>query len=149
MSVTFRHACREDVAAIVDLLRDDTLGMSREIGDLAEYTEAFDAMKADRNNLTIVGEAEGKVVATYQLTVIQGLSLRAARRAQIESVRVAADRRRSGIGRAMFEDASQRAQELGCSLMQLTMSKSRTESARFYEALGFVSSHVGFKLKLN
>jgi ribosomal protein S18 acetylase RimI-like enzyme len=74
--------------------------------------------------------------------------LRAARRAQIESVRVATDSRSQGIGEAMFADAEARARAAGCALMQLTMNASRTEARRFYERIGFTPSHVGFKRDL-
>ena len=36
----------------------------------------------------------------------------------------------------------------GCSLVQLTSDRSRTDAHRFYERLGFVDSHVGLKLAL-
>ena len=147
-AVTFRTALRDDVAAVIALLRDDSLGQTREGADLAPYLNAFDAMNAEAGNTLVVGELDGRVIATYQLTLISGLSLRAARRAQIESVRVDSDLRGQGIGRAMFADAETRARAAGCTLIQLTMNATRNESARFYESLGFVPSHVGFKRQL-
>ncbi len=148
MSVIFRRAVRGDVKAIVELLRDDDLGQGREEDDLAPYLDAFDAMEAETSNRTIVGDQEGRIVATYQMAVISGLSRRATRRAQIESVRVASDMRGRGIGAMMIADAEARALDAGCTLVQLTMDRSRTESRRFYEAQGFVASHVGFKKAL-
>ncbi len=148
MSVRFRKATSADVMAVVDLLRDDALGAGREGADAGVYLQAFDAMQAEGNNLLIVGEAGGRIVATYQITFISGLSLRAARRAQIESVRVAGDLRGQGIGHAMFADAEARARAAGCTLMQLTMNATRTESRTFYEQLGFVASHIGFKREI-
>jgi len=149
MSVTFRLATREDVPAVLDLLRDDSLGATREGADMAKYMAAFDSMLAEGNNHLIVGTADVDVVATYQLTFISGLSLAAARRAQIESVRVASDRRGQGLGHQMLADAESRARAAGCTLMQLTMNKSRTETNRFYQQLGFTPSHVGFKRTLD
>ncbi len=148
MSVTFRDAARADVPAVVALLSDDTLGSTREGLDITPYLAAFDAMLTEGNNRLIVGEEGGRIVATYQLTLISGLSLRAARRAQIESVRVATDCRSLGIGEAMFADAETRARAAGCALMQLTMNASRTEARRFYQRIGFTPSHVGFKWDL-
>lgn len=148
MSVFFREALREDVPAVVALLRDDFLGVAREGDEMAPYMAAFEAMAAEGGNLLIVGEDAGRIVATYQITFIAGLSLSAARRAQIEGVRVAADRRGEGIGRAMFTDAEERARAAGCRLMQLTMNAARTESRKVYERLGFEASHIGFKKPL-
>ncbi|MDJ1009300.1 MAG: GNAT family N-acetyltransferase [Paracoccaceae bacterium] len=148
MRVAFREAERADVTAIVALLRDDALGAAREGSDIAPYLAAFDAMAGEGGNLAVVGEADGRIVATYQITFIAGLSLSAARRAQIEGVRVARDMRGQGIGRAMFADAEARARAAGCRLMQLTMNATRTDSAAFYDRLGFVPSHVGYKRPL-
>ncbi len=148
MNVTFRPATRADVAAVVALLQDDTLGATREGLALADYLAAFDRMTAEAANHLIVGHLASRVIATYQITYISGLSLRAARRAQIESVRVAGDLRGQGIGRQMIEDAVARAKTAGCGLVQLTMNTLRTDSARFYEALGFTPSHIGYKRSL-
>ncbi len=145
----FREATREDVPAIVALLADDVLGQARELSDLVAYLAAFDVMQNEGGNTVIVGEdAAGTLVATYQLTFISGLSLAAARRAQVESVRVASHLRGQGIGEAMFADAETRARAAGCSLMQLTMNATRTDSHRFYERLGFKPTHTGFKRAL-
>ncbi|MGC9368994.1 MAG: GNAT family N-acetyltransferase [Paracoccaceae bacterium] len=149
MSVIFREARREDVPAIVAMLADDALGAAREGTDLAPYLAAFDAMKEEGGNHLIVGEQDGRVVATYQLTFISGLSLRAARRAQIESVRVASDARGAGLGAEMMRDAEVRARAAGCGLLQLTTNKSRDRAHAFYERIGFTASHIGFKRSLD
>ncbi len=141
--IAFRVARRDDVPAVVALLADDMLGAAREAQDMAPYLAAFDRMAGEVGNTLIVGtDAAGGVVATYQITFISGLSLRAARRAQIESVRVSRSLRGQGIGRQMFADA------IGA-LVQLTMNAQRGDANRFYESLGFVPSHTGFKLALN
>ena len=144
--IRFREAIREEVPAIVALLADDVLGKTRELADPEAYFAAFDAMKNEGGNRLIVGEdASGALVATYQLTLISGLSLAAARRAQLESVRVASHLRGQGIGRAMFADAEARARKAGCRLMQLTMNTTRSDAHRFYESLGYEPTHTGFK----
>lgn len=148
MKVHFREARRADVAAVVDLLMDDCLGSSREGEDLEVYLTAFDAMEAEGNNHLIVGEAAGQIVATYQITFISGLSLRASRRANVESVRVSSEKRRHGIGAAMIANAEARARAADCSLIQLTMNAARLGSRTFYESLGFTASHHGFKKPL-
>jgi GNAT superfamily N-acetyltransferase len=145
VSVAFRVAARDDVPAIVALLQDDHLGAAREGRDLGPYCAAFDAILREPHNAIIVGEVEGRIVATYQLTLISGLSRGATRRAQVESVRVAADLRGGGIGRAMMADAEARARAAGCGLMQLTTDASRSCARRFYDGLGYVASHVGYK----
>lgn len=145
----FRAATEADVPAVVALLRDDALGQGRETGSEAEYLAAFAAMQAEGANALYVAEDDdGRIVGTYQLTFISGLSLRATRRAQVESVRVARDLRGQGLGRAMVRDAERRARAAGCGLIQLTTNAGRTRAQEFYEGLGYVASHVGFKKPL-
>ncbi len=149
MCVTFREARIEDVPAVVALLADDVLGAAREHQNLDTYRAAFEAMRAEGANHLIVGaDAAGRVVATYQVTFISGLSLAAARRAQVESVRVTSDLRGLGVGQMMFADVEARARAARCRLIQLTMNATRSESRRFYQSLGFEASHVGFKKPL-
>ena len=146
--VRFRLARREDVPEVVALLADDMLGRGREIAGSASYFAAFDAMQDEGGNHLIVGEDDGLIVACYQLTFISGLSLSAARRAQIEAVRVAASCRGRKIGEAMIGDAEQRARAAGCTLLQFTTNKSRNDAHRFYDRMGFTASHIGYKKSL-
>jgi GNAT superfamily N-acetyltransferase len=84
----------------------------------------------------------------HQLSFLPGLARRGALRAQIEAVRVAASQRGGGLGAAMMTWAIDEARRRGCSLVQLTSDKNRTEAHRFYASLGFAASHEGMKLHL-
>jgi GNAT superfamily N-acetyltransferase len=88
------------------------------------------------------------VVGTLQLSFIPGIAHTGTWRGQIEAVRIAADRRSSGLGQEMFEWAIAQCRGRGCRLVQLTTDKSRPDAHRFYERLGFVASHLGYKLTL-
>lgn len=147
--IAFRLATRDDVAAVVVLLADDDLGAKRETAPLDSYLAAFDAMQDEGGNRLIVGERDGRIVATYQLTFITGLSHRATRRAQVESVRVAADLRGQGIGRLLMADAEDRARRAGCLLIQLTTQKGRSRAQAFYDSIGFRPTHIGYKRQLD
>ena len=130
------------------MLADDPLGARREQPGDPAYLAAFTALAADPRQLLVVAEQDGAPVGTLQLTFIPGLSRRGATRAQIEAVRVRADRRGSGLGRELVRWAIDTARERGCVLVQLTTDNSRTDAHRFYERLGFQASHVGMKLPL-
>ncbi|MEV6282685.1 GNAT family N-acetyltransferase [Kribbella sp. NPDC051770] len=144
-----RPATRADLPAIVTLIADDQLGSTREsLDDLTPYETAFAALEADPNQLLMVADRNGEVVGTFQLTFIPGLSRRGATRSQIEAVRVAASTRGTGLGRTMMQWAITESRRRGCSLVQLTSDKSRTDAHRFYTNLGFTMSHEGFKLTL-
>lgn len=156
--IHWRPGRRADVAAVVALLADDMLGATRETADPETYLAAFDAMAAEGGNQLIVGEAiagaatglaAGGIVATYQITFISGLSLGAARRAQIEAVRVSAAVRGHRVGAALVANAEARARAAGCTLIQLTSNAAREDALRFYERQGFTASHVGFKRYLD
>lgn len=54
----------------------------------------------------------------------------------------------SGVGRQMFEWALSEFRSRDCKIVQLTTDKSRPDAHRFYEKLGFVASHEGYKLVL-
>jgi len=149
MNVAFRLATRADVPGVVALLTDDSLGATREDATVPDsYFAAFDAMQAEGANHLIVGVDGEEIVATYQLTFITGLSLKATRRAQVESVRVAAGLRGGGIGNLLMADAERRAREAGCRLIQLTTNRQRSAAHRFYDGLGYEATHLGYKKPL-
>ena len=146
--VHIRTARRDDVPAIVHLLADDTFGASREqpTDPLPQaYWDAFDAISIQGGNQLLVAEANGEVVGCLQLTVIPGLSRMGALRAQIEGVRVSSTHRGQRIGEALVDAATERAKTLGCVLVQLTTDRRRVDAHRFYERLGFESTHIGMK----
>ena len=146
---TVSRATREDVADIVALLRDDDIGAGREGTDLAPYLAAFAAVDADpQQYLAIVRDAGGAAVGTLQLTFVPGLTRGGTLRMLVEGVRVGSAARGSGLGAALMEWAHERARARGASLVQLTSDKRRPEAHRFYERLGYVASHEGFKLEL-
>ncbi|MBB3526594.1 GNAT family N-acetyltransferase [Rhizobium redzepovicii] len=148
----FRLARQSDLVAIVRLLADDDLGSAREITSDpvdARYLSAFAAIESDANQLLAVAiDPSDRVVGCLQLSFIPGLSRTGMWRGQIESVRVARDVRGSGLGSAFVEWAVGQCAARGCSLVQLTSDKTRADSIRFYERLGFVASHEGLKRSL-
>jgi len=150
--VVVREATAGDVPAIVELLAADQLGATRDGVDgddgLAPYLRAFAEIDADAAHLLVVATSSDEVVATLQLSVLPGLARRGARRGQIEAVRVRDDHRDRGLGRALIAWAIGEAGRRGCTLVQLTSDRSRVDAHRFYERLGFVASHEGFKLSL-
>lgn len=150
--IVFRAAVRDDVEAIVDLLADDHLGQTREDASRPlndRYVSAFEACDTDPNQLLAVVCDGDTIVGCLQITFIPGLSHTGQWRGQIESVRIAASHRGSGLGHQVFEWAIEQCRARGCGLIQLTSDKTRPDAIRFYESLGFTASHVGFKMRLN
>ena len=127
--LTFRRGRAEDVLDIVRMLADDPLGATRERDErpLPEsYARAFRAIDEDPNNELVVACQGERVVGVLQLTYLPSLTYQGGWRALIEGVRVDSGERSQGLGKALFEWAIVRARE----------------------ALGFVASHEGMKLRL-
>ncbi len=136
--------------SIVQMIANDELGKTRENCKdplPIEYLTAFEKINSDENQELIVVENESsEVIGTLQLSFIQYLTYRGGIRAQIEAVRIRKDHRGLGIGKAMFEWAINRAKERKTHLLQLTTDKKWPEAIKFYEGLGFKSSHEGMKM---
>ncbi|MGB0978529.1 MAG: GNAT family N-acetyltransferase [Croceimicrobium sp.] len=149
-AMQIRAATNADLPQIIALLAQDDLGKSREefTSPIAQsYLDAFQQIQADSNqDLMVAVEDENSVVGTFQLSFIPYLTYQGGIRAQIEAVRVRADKRGEGLGKKLFQWAIERAQAKGAHLIQLTTDKKRPEALKFYLALGFSASHEGLKL---
>jgi GNAT superfamily N-acetyltransferase len=150
-AVDFRRARLDDLRAILALIDiDKATGVPERLDDPlpAIYATAFARLDADPNQLLLVGDLEGRIVASLQLTFIPGIANQGAWRANVEIVRVAEDLRGRGIGEAMMRHVVALARERGCALVQLTTNKARADAQSFYRRLGFTASHEGMKLRL-
>ncbi len=132
------------------MIADDDLGSKRENFQSPlpkEYLEAFERINSDANQELIVVENDiTEIIGTLQLSFIQYLTYRGGIRAQIEAVRIRKDHRGLGIGKTMFTWAINRAKERNAHLLQLTTDKQRPQAIKFYEDLGFKSTHEGMKM---
>lgn len=150
--LTFRDALPSDIPAIVRLMheghmRADTPPLDpATLGD-PRYRVAYDEIAADPAHRLIAAERDGAVVGTIQISYLPGLSHFGARRAQFENVFVSPEHRGTGVGTAMMQWAIAQSRAAGCSIIQLTSGKVRTDAHRFYRRLGFEASHEGFKLR--
>jgi GNAT superfamily N-acetyltransferase len=147
-----RRASESDLARIVELL---TLGAvpgtpesQEDRADMAPYRSALLETEAGPGGV-LVAERRGEVVGVCQLIVFRHLQRRGGLCAEIESVHVHPDRRSTGIGTALMQAAVEEARALGCYRVQLTSNTVRGDAHRFYERLGFVPTHLGFKLALD
>ena len=150
-AITVRRATRDDLLHIVAMLHDDGLGKRREDPSLpldARYVAAFERLDGDEDHLMLVLQQDDLVVGYLQLSFIPGLSRRGMLRGHIEAVRIAGDRRGQGLGTMLLDHAIDECRRRDCGLVQLTSDKQRTDARRFYERLGFVAAHEGFKLQL-
>ena len=152
MNLHYRQATETDIPVLIQMLSDDSLGKLREDHRMPVnpcYQTAMRHIQNDVNNELTVVESGGEIVGMLQLTFIPYLTYKGSWRCLIEGVRIKREFRGRGLGTQFFEWAIERAKQRQCHIVQLTSDKQRVDAIRFYENLGFIASHEGFKLKLN
>ena len=147
--MNIREATREDLDALVELLHEDVI---REIDESrvapSSYAAAFEEITADAHQQLLVGEIDGDVVATGQLTWVRRLTYVGGLMCVVESVRVRSDLRGAGLGRELMEHVIALGRERGAARIELTTNAQRARAQEFYRGLGFVASHIGMKYYL-
>jgi len=149
--LSYRTATPADLPFIIGLVVEDgVIHTGDDPADAmhADYVDALAEITADPNEEMIVVEENGAPVGCFQLSYLPGLMRRGMKRGQIEVVHVAASHRNRGIGGDMMRWALERCRRNGCAMVQLTSNKKRLDAHRFYERLGFLKSHEGFKYYL-
>jgi ribosomal protein S18 acetylase RimI-like enzyme len=140
-----RKAKESDLARIVYLLTDDSLGKTRE-GSLDSYTEVFNELILSEYFDVFVMELNGKLIGCYQIMYLPHLSFAGTKRAQVESVRIESSERGQGFGGKLIKHAIETARNSKCGILQLTSNKERVEANKFYKDLGLEATHDGYKM---
>ena len=144
-----RDARSDDLEVLLRLLDEDAIReVSEDLSDLAPYAAALDEILAAPHSTVLIGELEGEVVATAQVTWQRRLMYGAGLVCQVESVRVSSRRRSAGLGAELMRWIIDDARRRECARIELTSNAKRVDARRFYERLGFTASHVGMKLYL-
>lgn len=151
MNLSHRKAKKEDLKKLVELLTDDELGSQRD-GEFSKnqksYENAFSLIDKDPNQYLMAVLKEGEIIGTCHLSIVPSLTYKGKIRCQIEAVRVCKSLRNKGVGHWIIREAIEKGKKSGAKIFQLTADKRRDRAARFYESLGFIESHNGFKLHL-
>src|SRR5699024_1632272 len=103
---------------------------------MAGYLRAFESIEADPHQYLAVARRQGRIVGTFQLSIIPGLARHGTTRAQLEAVRVDPDERGTSLGTELVLWAQHEARGRSCGLSQLTSDTTREDPHRFYERLG-------------
>ena len=144
-----REAVPADLGAIVALQREDVI---REVHEddvpVSAYRAAFDEITDDPRQQLLVGDLDGEVVATAQVTWVRRLTYVGGEMGIVESVRVRSDLRGRGLGEQLMRHVLDLARGRGAVRVELTTNAQRTAARRFYDRLGFTASHVGMKYYL-
>ncbi|WP_042284401.1 GNAT family N-acetyltransferase [Nocardiopsis alba] len=143
-----RAAIRSDLGAILRLLRelgDTTHTRSAHVRMSSAAVRAWTRMESDPDRTVLVAERRGQIIGTLDLLVVANLTHDAQPWAVVDNLVVDPETRLQGIGRALMEDALERAAQAGCYKIELLSHESRQGAHRFYAALGFENSAEGFR----
>ncbi|MEJ7635006.1 GNAT family N-acetyltransferase [Aeromicrobium sp.] len=141
-----RPATPEDLAAILVLVREDSKHYFEEPDTVSDNQRAaIEEIGSDAHQDLLVGEIDGTVVCTAQVTWMRMLAGDGGLYCQVEAVRTSAARRGQGIGATLMAHIENEARRRGAARMQLTTNRERVRAHGFYERLGFVDSHIGMK----
>ncbi len=144
-----REARPADLDDVVALQREDVIREVREDDvPVSAYRAAFDEITSDAHQALLVGELDGQVVATAQVTWVRRLTYVGGEMGVVESVRVRSDLRGQGYGERLMRHVLDLARSRGAVRVELTTNAQRDAARRFYERLGFVASHIGMKYYL-
>jgi ribosomal protein S18 acetylase RimI-like enzyme len=151
----FRSAQLQDLDYLINSLHNDDLGKNRESvnkSSLLSYKNALENILKDPNAQLILGIDEDedknkdKIIAMAQVNFLTYLTYQGGMRAQIEGVRVDETYRGQGLGKQLINHIIEVASNNGCHMVQLTTNKLRPNAIKFYEKIGFESTHEGMKL---
>ena len=149
--LNIREAVEADLPALIAMFAADDKGGHGDTTDpdaFIDYLEAFRRIEESPGNRLLVVEAGDEVVGTAQYTITPSLTGRGGTRMTVEAVQVRADMRGRGYGEALMRHCVAIAKAEGLSMVDLMSNALRTDAHRFYERIGFVKSHAGFKMKL-
>jgi GNAT superfamily N-acetyltransferase len=145
-ALQIRPATPDDLEAILGLTAEDSMHYYDEPAEITDNQRAaIDEIIADPSQDLLVGELDGTVVCTAQVTWMRMLAADGGLYCQVEAVRTSAALRGQGIGAALMAYIEDDARRRGAARMQLTTNRERVRAHEFYERLGFAGSHVGMK----
>ncbi|MBV2365139.1 GNAT family N-acetyltransferase [Streptomonospora nanhaiensis] len=143
-----RAAIRSDLGAILRLLRelgDTTPAQSSTVRMSSAAVRAWTRIENDPDRTVLVAERRGQIIGTLDLLVVPNLTHDAQSWAVVDNLVVDPACRRAGVGRALVEDAVDRASRAGCYKIELVSHESRAGARQFSTAMGFAGSAEGFR----
>jgi GNAT superfamily N-acetyltransferase len=123
---------------------DQLLGLYRylnsgdpDISGREETTNLWRSILNDKAQFLIVAEADGRLVASCTLVIVNNLTRGGSPYALIENVVTHEDYRKRGFGRAVLEKALETAKKHGCYKVMLMTGRKDEGILQFYEKVGF------------
>ncbi len=146
--VALRLATPHDMPEVQRLYADTGLDDGEPL-PLAAALDILRRMESYPSFRLWVAEADGVIVGTYTLLVMDNIPHRGAPSAIVEQVAVAAAAQGAGVGTAMMKHAMQEAAAAGCYKLALTTNLKRHRAHAFYEKLGFERHGLSFLVRID
>ena len=133
MEVKFRIATYEDVGAIVDLCNE----CFDETTSISYAQKIYNETKDDKNQIYLVGDANGKIIAHTKITIIPTIYEKMNTYAIINHVCVKNDYRRHNIATLMLDEVTKICKENKCVAIELWSNNFRQPAHACYKKNGF------------
>jgi ribosomal protein S18 acetylase RimI-like enzyme len=144
-ALSIREAVRGDLPAILALYAQPELDDGKTL-PLADAERLFARLAQYPDYRLYVAEADGAIVGSYALLIMDNLEHLGAPAAVIEAVAVAPAMQGRGVGRALMRHALTLAGQKGCYKAALSSNLKRQRAHAFYEALGFERHGYSFRV---
>ena len=146
-SLLIRAATPADIAGVLALYAQPDLD-DGEVLPLHEAVSLFEKFALYPDYTLYVAEADGEVVGTFALLIMDNLGHVGTPSGIVEDVVVAPARQGNGIGAQMMRFALERCREKGCYKLVLSSNAKRVRAHAFYEALCFERHGYSFRVDL-
>lgn len=144
MSYLIRRAEEKDLSAVysfICLLEETNF-------DYKAFENIYKENVHNKNCLYLVAESKAEGVVAFISVHIQNLLHHGGKVAEIQELFVAEQYRGGGIGNALAETIEKDLRAQGCISFEVTAQNKRVATHRFYEKLGFASTHKKFVKQL-
>lgn len=146
-TLEIRPATQTDLPAILALYAEIELGGSGT--DLARAERVFERIRRYPNYTVYVAVADGVIIGTFALLIMDNLAHDGAPSGIVEDVVVHPSRQGQGIGKQMMLLAMERCRSAGCYKLVLSSNLVREQAHQFYESLGFKRHGYSFVVSLS
>ena len=140
MNIEFRRATEEDVEGIVALCNECFF----ENTSLEYAKKSFEETKNDKNQIYLVGIADGKMVAHTKITIIPTMYEKMNTYAILNHVCVKPEYRRHNLATKMLDECTQICKDNGCVCIELWSNNSRVPAHACYNKYGFEVNDAKF-----
>jgi GNAT superfamily N-acetyltransferase len=147
VKVEIKEVKDEDLPAILSLYAQPDIDNGKVLST-EEVQKIFTRIKSYPNYKIFVAKAEGEIIGTFALLIMDNLAHMGSPSGIVEEVAVHPNWQRKGIGKQMMEFAMNRCMEMGCYKFALSSNLKREAAHRFYESLGFQKHGYSFLVEL-